>query len=258
LSSSKQRWKRQRSIKKDVLQFMLLRLNLQLHHQKMSLKIGLPNLKTTLVWPITALSKSKEEMRFQDLDKKGVIFRAKKTMAGSAAASGLGKAVLKKVIDEDNRRLIDAIKKMVTEFHGKEKAEFVEKSIIKLSVKTFLLVQNGNLIVADLLKIEDSLQKALKLLIKCFYSLDKVDDSVLLEKFYIIGALASSVEEILVELLKPHLKEKSIKRLSTTFSLLMDSQFLLATCNNKKLREDLTLVIKEAEWYVNVYDQASF
>jgi len=189
---------------------------------------------------------------------KGVIFRAKKTMAGSAAASGLGKAVLKKVIDEDNRRLIDAIKKMVTEFHGKEKAEFVEKSIIKLTVKTFLLVQNGNLQVGDLLKIEESLQKALKLLIKCFYSLDKVEDSVLLEKFYIIGALASNVEEILVELLKPHLKEKSIKRVSATFSLLLDSQFLIATCNNKKLREDLTIVIKEAEWYVNVYDQASF
>lgn len=189
---------------------------------------------------------------------KGVIFRAKKTMAGSAAASGLGKAVLKKVIDEDNRRLIDAIKKMVTEFHGKEKADFVEKSIIKLTVKTFLLVQNGNLLVADLLKIEDSLQKALKLLIKCFYSLDKVADSVLLEKFYIIGALASNVEEILVQLLKPHLKEKSIKRLSATFALLLDSQFLIATSNNKKVREDLTLVIKEAEWYVNVYDQASF
>lgn len=186
---------------------------------------------------------------------KGVMFRAKKTMAGSAAASSVGKAVLKKVIDEDNRRLIDAIKKMVTEHHGKEKAEYVEKSIIKLSVKTFMLVQNGNISVSELLKMEDSLQKALKLLIKCYYSLDKVEDSVLLEKFYIIGALSSNVEEILTELVKPHLKPKSIQRINTTFSILMDSQFLISTCNNKNLREDLSIVIKEAEWYVNVYDQ---
>eukprot|EP01103_Thecamoeba_quadrilineata_P001009 TRINITY_DN10892_c0_g1_i1.p1 TRINITY_DN10892_c0_g1~~TRINITY_DN10892_c0_g1_i1.p1 ORF type:complete len:211 (+),score=55.32 TRINITY_DN10892_c0_g1_i1:113-745(+) len=67
--------------------------------------------------------------------KDGTLFKFKKNVAGKAATSGFGKAVLKKVLDDNTNQLMHAIKKIVQQCYDKKKGEEIINNIIKILLK---------------------------------------------------------------------------------------------------------------------------
>jgi hypothetical protein len=104
----------------------------------------------------------------QKKEKAGIFARSKNAMAGNIATSGLGKKVIKSILNEETSALLDAVKKIVAKEASKKKAEEIEKSIIKITVKAYLLTQNGKIENDAFLSADKPLRQAFELLIKCF------------------------------------------------------------------------------------------
>jgi hypothetical protein len=77
--------------------------------------------------------------------KDSVMTRMKKRVAGNAATSPLGKKVVKSIINEETTALLNAMKRIVKKVDSQKKADELEKNVIKLAVKAFMLVENKKL-----------------------------------------------------------------------------------------------------------------
>jgi hypothetical protein len=71
-----------------------------------------------------------------------VMTRMKKRVAGNAATSPLGKKVVKSIINEETSALLNALKRIIKKVSGQKKADEIEKNIIKIAIKSFMLVEN--------------------------------------------------------------------------------------------------------------------
>jgi len=77
--------------------------------------------------------------------KVGVMVRMKRHAASKGATSGLGKKVMKAIVNDETTTLLEALKRIVKAESGSaKKAEDLEKNIIKIAVKSFLLVDAKN------------------------------------------------------------------------------------------------------------------
>jgi len=82
--------------------------------------------------------------------KQSTSMRIKKNVGGSVATSGAGKGLIKEFLGKDGVKLLDIIKKVITIHDGKKKAEEVENTIIRISVKVILLWKNKDLTIKDI------------------------------------------------------------------------------------------------------------
>jgi len=101
--------------------------------------------------------------------KVGVLDRVKKKTATATATSALGKKVMKAIVNEETRTLLDALKRIVKSESGSvKKADDLEKNIIRIAVKSFLLVENKQLQADDFLVADKPLREAFELMVKVF------------------------------------------------------------------------------------------
>jgi hypothetical protein len=186
----------------------------------------------------------------------GILFKAKKNIAGKAASSGLGKTVMKKVIDDEIKQLLTCIKNIIAvEGGSKEYADKLERNTIKITVKAYFLWENKTIPIEEFLKIETPLKQALRILIAVFDHIEKVKDpsmraGILDEKFTVVAVLLDTVKDSLVKLLSPHLSAKSMNRVQETFETIARRDFLLNSYNNESLRPDLTHAINFGRNYI--------
>jgi len=185
-----------------------------------------------------------------------LLFKAKKNLAGKAAVSGVGKAMIKKVIDDNVKQVISSIKKIVqTETGQSELADRLEKHSIKITVKTYFLWENKTLKLGDFDPIEQPLKQALNILITVDSNVDKLKDPKLKdefikEKFTVISILLDQVRTSLTDLLTPHLKPKSINRIKETFETISRHEFLIRAYSEPTLREDIAKLMSFVRNYV--------
>lgn len=188
--------------------------------------------------------------------KMGFIMKAKKNIAGKAATSSFGKSVINKVIDDEIKALLNAVKNIIAVIYGsKEQAERLEKNAIKIVVKAYFLWENKTIPLEAFQKVEDPLKKALKLLIAVFDHIEKVKDDklkaeILDEKFTVAAVLLDNVKEQLTSLLGPHLKPKSIARINESFDKVANRDFLLKTHTEESLKPDVNHVMGFIRNYV--------
>lgn len=184
--------------------------------------------------------------------KKSLLWRAKKNFTSSVASSSLGKKAISRVIDEDARAVIHAVKVLFSTFEGKESAEKLERNIIRIAVKNYWLVKKGLVDPEEMKKLNEPTHTALKLLINTYdYLVDKASDEFVYQRMIMFGEQSQKVCEGLVKLVSEHLTSHSIYRIEQTFSYLSNPDLLMKIIKNKDLRNEVDIIIDEIGTYVD-------
>jgi len=185
--------------------------------------------------------------------KQGRMQAAKKKIAGSAATSSFGKSVIKKVINDETAALLISIRKIVKKESSGKKADELEKNIIKLAVKSYLLTDRGKLKGDDFLVADGPLRDAFELLIKCFNGRGRVEPRVLSDAFKRVEGMLKKAETVITNLLAPHLTPKNMFRISSTFGYLANAEFLEKVFKDASLEEELEKLIDAMEYYTQFH-----
>jgi len=186
----------------------------------------------------------------------GILFKAKKNLAGKAAVSGMGKAVIKKVIDDEIKQVITSVKHIIeVETGQKEFADRLEKNTIKIAVKAYFLWENKTIPLEKYETVEGPLRQGLKILLAVYNNIEKVKDEklkkeILEEKFTVVAVLFDQVQSTLTDLFKPHLKPKSINRIKETFDTIARQEFLERAYTDPSLTSDVACVMAFVKSYI--------
>jgi len=186
--------------------------------------------------------------------KQGVMKRVKKRAASKTATSVLGKKVMKAIVNEETTTLLNALKRIVKSESGStKKAEDLEKNIIKIAVKSFLLIENKNLTADDFLVADKPLREAFELMVKVFNGRERVKEEKIKEALAKVEELLKKAEEVITNLLAPHLTAKNMLRISSAFGCIANADFLLIVFRNNQLEEDLDKLIDAMEYYTQFH-----
>jgi len=186
--------------------------------------------------------------------KQGVMKRVKKRAASKTATSVLGKKVMKAIVNEETTTLLNALKRIVrSQSSSSKKAEDLEKNIIKIAVKSFLLIENKALTADDFLVADKPLREAFELLVKVFNGRGRVKEEKIHEALIKVEELLKKAEEVITNLLAPHLTSKNMLRISSAFGCIANVEFLTVVFKNDLLEEDLDKLIDAMEYYTQFH-----
>jgi len=186
--------------------------------------------------------------------KKNIVDRAKNRVGSKVATSALGKKVMKAIINEETTSLLNALKNIVrVESDNPKKAEDLEKNIIKIAVKAYLLIEKGKIDSDEFLKADRPLRSAFELLCRCFNGRKRVQSEVLYEALLRIEGNLRDAEEVLTNLLAPHLTPKNLFRISFSFGLLADAKFLNRVFTDDAFDEELEKLVDAMEYYTQFH-----
>jgi len=205
------------------------------------------------------LKKEKKMSRIEQL-----AHNAKKSVISKATTSTLGKKAIRSHAPEEVKNLIKATTNLV-EKEGKnsnsnsnnpEKAKEIEENIFKIGVKTFFILNEGQLTMDDVIKADAPLRSAMELLSKCYdhakYS-KKVDDKALMNNFTNVNTQALEAAGILTKLLEPHMKPNNLVKIKETIEFLSNPDFLLKVFKDDSLDDDLQELISAMEHYTQFH-----
>eukprot|EP01103_Thecamoeba_quadrilineata_P007026 TRINITY_DN16804_c0_g1_i1.p1 TRINITY_DN16804_c0_g1~~TRINITY_DN16804_c0_g1_i1.p1 ORF type:complete len:190 (+),score=49.05 TRINITY_DN16804_c0_g1_i1:98-667(+) len=173
----------------------------------------------------------------EDKKKDGTFFKMKKNLAGKAATSGFGKAVMKKVMDDNTNNLMNAIKKVVAKRYDKKKAEEMQNNIIKILLKAQFQIEKKHIDPKVFLPANRPLRSAFALLVVLNGSDDRQSenrkaDFVKAENYFReVGKIADTH-------LGPHLTQKNKEKLTYTVDFLGSASFLQAVWDDPSYKHD--------------------
>jgi len=218
---------------------------------------GDPELKAWKIAIEEGLQKEKSEpptVVAQKGKKQGVMNRVKKRAASKTATSVLGKKVMKAIVNEETTTLLNALKRIVKSESGNaKKADDLEKNIIKIAVKSFLLIENKVLTADDFLVADKPLREAFELMVKVFNGRGRVKEEKIKEALAKVEELLKKAEEVITNLLAPHLTSKNMLRISSAFGCIANVTFLTTVFQNDQLEEDLDKLIDAMEYYTQFH-----
>jgi len=194
--------------------------------------------------PITRLIKKKE----------GVINRAKKRAVRTTATSPLGKRVMKTIVNEETTTLLIAIKVIIKAQSGSGKSgEDLEKNIIAIAVKAFILIEDNKLTADDFLLADKPVRDSFELMIKVFNGRGRASDENITTALLKVEENLKKSEEVITNLLAPYLSSKNMLKISETFSLLSNEKFLNEVFRNQSIAPELEKLIDAMEYYTQFH-----
>lgn len=182
-----------------------------------------------------------------------LMFRAKKSVGGKAATSGMGKGMMKRLADDDTKQLLTALKKVVGKYFDEKRANEIENSIIKLAVKCYFLVENKSLSSESFLDVDGPIRSAFELISKIYDKMHRVNEEALREAFGRVSKDLQKTESVLEGLLLPYVKQKTLQRLKDTFSCLSNPKFLFAVFQDEELEDEIHDLVKAMEYYTQFH-----
>jgi len=161
---------------------------------------------------------------------------------------------MKAIVNEETTTLLNALKRIVKSESGSaKKAEDLEKNIIKIAVKSFLLIENKVLTADDFLVADKPLREAFELMVKVFNGRGRVKEEKIKEALATVEELLKKAEEVITNLLAPHLTAKNMLRISSAFGCIANADFLITVFQNEQLEEDLDKLIDAMEYYTQFH-----
>jgi len=161
---------------------------------------------------------------------------------------------MKAIINEETATLLHALKNIIKKESGDPKrAEDLEKNIIKIAVKSYLLIEKGKLNAEEFLKADQSLRESFELLSKCYNQRGRANPESFMNALKKVESLLKQSEEIFTNILAPHLTTKNIYRISSAFGALADAKFLQRVFYDETLDEDLGKLIEAMDYYTQFH-----
>jgi len=186
--------------------------------------------------------------------KQGVAVAAKKSAASAAAGSGVGKKVMKAIVNEETTTLINALKALVTvESGSSKKADEMEKNIIKIAVKAYILVDNKDIKGEQFLVADKPLRDAFNLLVKVFNGRGRAKKERVVEALQKVEADLKKAEKVITELLQPFISGANMFRLASIFSTVANLKFLETVFYNDSVESELEKLVDAMDYYTQFH-----
>jgi len=189
------------------------------------------------------------------MKKAGLYRRAKNNISSISATSVIGKKVMKSIVNEETTSVLAALKRIVkAESGAAKKAEDLEKNILKITVKVYMLIEARELNADEFLSADKPVREAFELLVRIYNGRDRVKPEKIAEALKKVEALLKKAEEIICQLLSLHLSSKNMLRVSNIFSCLGEVKFLetVLSLRDPSLEADLEKLVSSMEVYTQV------
>ena len=179
--------------------------------------------------------------------------RMKKAAGGKLAASGAGKAMTRKLADEETQLLLKNLKIVIVKDSNKKKADELENDIMKIAVKSFFLVDNKVVKGDAFLDVDAPIRKAFELIEKVWDKKERLSEEAANNAFKAIEGHLKQAEKVLTNILLPHLQPKSIQRIKTIFGYLASARFLKAIIMDDDLEDEVHELVQAMVRYTQVH-----
>jgi len=157
---------------------------------------------------------------------------------------------IKSLINEDTTALLAALKRVVkAESTSTKKADDLEKNILRITLKSYLLLESGNINAEDFLEADKALREAFELLVRIYNGRERVKPEKITAALKKVEAYFKQTEQLLEQVLSHHLTAKNMLRVNVIFSTIGDVKFLEAILNDPTLRADLDKLVACMESY---------
>jgi len=177
-----------------------------------------------------------------------------KGIASATADSSVGKAIMKKIVNDETTTLINALKALVTVESGSEKkANEMEKNIVKIAVKAYILVDNKYIKGEQFLVADKPLRDAFNLLVKVFNGRQRAKKERVIEALQKVEGLLKTAEKVITDLLGPHIGGKNMMRLSSIFATVANVKFLETVFYNESVSDELEKLIDAMDYYTQFH-----
>jgi len=177
-----------------------------------------------------------------------------KGIASATADSSVGKAIMKKIVNDETTTLINALKALVTTESGSEKkAAEMEKNIVKIAVKAYILVDNKYLKGEQFLVADKPLRDAFNLLVKVFNGRQRAKKERVVEALQKVEGFLKTAEKVITDLLGPHIGGKNMMRLASIFATVANVKFLETVFYNESVSDELEKLIDAMDYYTQFH-----
>eukprot|EP01103_Thecamoeba_quadrilineata_P020591 TRINITY_DN8926_c0_g1_i1.p1 TRINITY_DN8926_c0_g1~~TRINITY_DN8926_c0_g1_i1.p1 ORF type:complete len:204 (-),score=66.01 TRINITY_DN8926_c0_g1_i1:138-749(-) len=168
--------------------------------------------------------------------KEGAFFKMKKNIAGKAATSGIGKAVLKKVLDDNTNKLMGSLKKVIEIHVDKKKSEEIQNNLIKILLKAQFQIEKKNIAPEEFMAVDKPLRKAFRRLVKLNDPQCEKNPQERIEAFEKVERNIKKVGKIAGTQLGSFMTHKNKLKLTETINFLANPEFLNGVWSNPKCK----------------------
>ncbi|KAL1454040.1 hypothetical protein WDU94_010335 [Cyamophila willieti] len=154
------------------------------------------------------------------------------------------KSMVKMYIDDRSGHLLDNLYRVIKTYtNNKKQSEKIIKSVIKIIIKSSLLVRNKQLSEQELATCE-TIKTKLQSLMMSFISFYEVDFSY---DFSYLNKQLTQIRTLLVTLLSKHMQPKNVQKLESLFVFFNNKQFLDTIFNkkNESYRPYMTTIVTD-------------
>jgi len=134
-----------------------------------------------------------------------------------------------------------------------KKAIEMEKNIIKIAVKAYILVDNKILKGEQFLVADKPLRDAFNLLVKVFNGRQRAKKERVIEALQKVETDLKKAEKVITELLAPHMSAKNMMRLASIFSTVANVKFLETVFYNESVEDELEKLIDAMDYYTQFH-----
>jgi len=165
---------------------------------------------------------------------------------------------MKSLVNDETTILLAALKRIVkVEAGATKKAEDLERNILKITVKVYMLIEARELNAEDFLSADKPVREAFELLVRIYNGRDRVKQDKIVEALKKVEVLLKKAEEILTPLLSQHLSSKIMLRVSFVFACLVElvkslEHILFLKEKNESLEADLEKLVSSMEFYTQI------
>jgi len=177
--------------------------------------------------------------------KQGKLMRVTKSVGGKVATSSAGKKIIKDMIGKDGVKVINIIKKVVTDLYDKNRAKEIENDIIRIGVKFILLFRNEDITANDISGLKPRIQKLWHLsqdyahIINFDYNAQPIQEA------------ANLVFELLRHLLNQRISERNMEMLNELQGFLFSAKILDYLFTGEETRDQRRLLADILERHYN-------
>jgi len=185
--------------------------------------------------------------------KQGVSMGMQKAASSAVADSSVGKAIMKRIVNDETTTLINALKALVTIESGSKKADEIEANIVKIAVKAYILVDNKYLKGEQFLVADKPLRDAFNLLVKVFNGRQRAKKERVIEALQKVEGYLKQAEKVITELLAPHMAGKNMMKLQMIFQTVANVKFLETVFYNESVSDELEKLIDAMDYYTQFH-----
>jgi len=129
----------------------------------------------------------------------------------------------------------------------------MEKNIIKIAVKAYILVDHKYLKGEQFLVADKPLRDAFNLLVKVFNGRQRAKKERVIEALQKVEGYLKIAEKVITELLGPHLGGKNMMRLASIFAQVANVKFLETVFYNESVSDELEKLIDAMDYYTQFH-----